>query len=120
MSEIVYCRKVFIESLLLQQRKEDLNKALFEKKKVSVAALSKLNKCPIKPEQTLIQSLLVSHTNCVTFYFEMLYSLFVKHRGEISLPSRDSLLSQFRGQMEGTYCSLMKVTVYWPSCGEKG
>lgn len=32
MSETVYCRKLFIESLLLQQRKEDLNKALFEKK----------------------------------------------------------------------------------------
>lgn len=24
------------------------------------------------------------------------------------------------GQMEGTYCSLMKVRVYRPSCGEKG
>lgn len=31
-SEIVYCTKVFIESLLLQQRNEDLNEALFEKK----------------------------------------------------------------------------------------
>lgn len=32
----------------------------------------------------------------------MLYSLSVKHRGEISLPSRDSLDSQLRGGRLGT------------------
>lgn len=133
MSYKVYCVKCFIKVFFCWQRKVTggfkwifILKIACEFYLLSfVAALSKLNKYSIKPERMLIQSSqYLTQTTCHILFWNAVPPVCKTQRRKYRIPAETrcslSLGAAGSGQMEGTYCSLMKVAVYRLSCGEKG